>query len=125
MPRKIARRAGYLNNFFKCPGYARGFTGGMLAAGIDSDIRVREKQSISLLKHPQNAYRWTGTSSAEFVNCLPGLCHEARDSPYKCEYILNSRYSLLKQDFHKKIGKFLSQEISHGRQRTAKSHLLQ
>ena len=102
-----------------------GLPGGMLAAGIDSHIRVREKQSLLLLKHPQNAYRWTGTSSAEFVNCLSGLCHEARDSPYKCEYILNSRYSLLKQDFHKKIGKFLSQEISHGRQRTAKSHLLQ
>ena len=27
--KKIARRAGHLNNFFKCPG-------GMLAAGIDS-----------------------------------------------------------------------------------------
>ena len=92
-----------------------GLPGGMLAAGIDSHIRVREKQCLSSLKHPQNAYRWTGTSSAELVNCLPGLCHEARDSPY----------SLLRQDFHKKIGKFLSQEISHGRQRTAKSHLLQ
>ena len=33
LPTKIARRAGHLNNFFKCP---RG--GGMLAAGVDSRI---------------------------------------------------------------------------------------
>ena len=39
LPTKIARRAGHLNNFFKCPGYARRFArGGMLAAGIDSHI---------------------------------------------------------------------------------------
>ena len=35
LPTKIARRAGHLNNFFKCPGV---FPGGMLAAGIDSHI---------------------------------------------------------------------------------------
>ena len=40
LPTKIARRAWHLNNFFKCPGYARGFAQGgrMLAAGIDSHI---------------------------------------------------------------------------------------
>ena len=37
---KIARRAGHLI-FFKCPGYARGLLGGMLAAGIDLHIRGR------------------------------------------------------------------------------------
>ena len=35
LPTKIARRAGHLTNFFKCP---RGLPGGMLAAGIDSHI---------------------------------------------------------------------------------------
>ena len=35
-------QGGDLNNFFKCPGYARGFArGGMLAAGIDSHITSR------------------------------------------------------------------------------------
>ena len=36
--------------------------------------------------------------------CFSGLCHEARDLPYKCKKILNSRYLLFKEDFHKKIG---------------------
>ena len=34
LPIKIARRAGHLANFFKCPGFARG----MLATEIDSHI---------------------------------------------------------------------------------------
>ena len=39
---KTARGAGHLNNFFKCPEYARGVSrgGGILAAGIDSHIRI-------------------------------------------------------------------------------------
>ena len=37
LPTKITRRAGNLNSFFKCPGFARG---GMLAVGIDSHISV-------------------------------------------------------------------------------------
>ena len=28
LPTKIARRAGHLNNFLKCPGYAGGLPGG-------------------------------------------------------------------------------------------------
>ena len=32
----VVRRAGHLNNFFKCPEYARG---GMFAPGIDSHIK--------------------------------------------------------------------------------------
>ena len=28
LPKKIARRAGHLSDFFKCPGYARGFSRG-------------------------------------------------------------------------------------------------
>ena len=33
--------------------------------------------------------------------------------PYRCEKILNTRYLLFKEDFHKKIGKVLGQEIIH------------
>ena len=33
LPTKIARRAGHLNNFFKCPGYARGFARGFARGG--------------------------------------------------------------------------------------------
>ena len=33
LPTKIARRAGHLNNFFKCLGYARGFGRGGDARG--------------------------------------------------------------------------------------------
>ena len=36
---KTTRRAGHLTDFFRCPGFAKGFTRrGMLAAEIDSHI---------------------------------------------------------------------------------------
>ena len=49
---------------------------------------------------------------ADFVCrvCFSGLCNAAKDSPYKCEKILNSRYSLFKDDFHQILGQVLQRE---------------
>ena len=40
LPTKIARRAGRLAIFFKCPVYGLGFARRMLAAGTDSHITL-------------------------------------------------------------------------------------
>ena len=74
LPTKIARRAGYLTNFFNCPG-----GGGNAAVGVDSHISMTvtllENHSLGLFFHSFTMLQLQSTSSQMGHTAGPKLNH--------------------------------------------------